>query len=108
MGNNKITFEQFCDPSFIRAEQMKVKTEAVWVMFLELGGLINISKFAEKYFERTHGWFSHKLNHNTVNGKPAAFTAEECDRIAASMRDLAARLNDYAAAIDAAADTDTE
>lgn len=102
MEKNKITFEQVCDPAFRRQWQMQIKSEAVWVTFLELRGLINISEFAKQYFERTHAWFSQKLNMNRVNGRRREFTPEEYDRIATSLRDIARRLNEAADAIDAA------
>lgn len=102
MEEEKITFEQFCDPAFRRAMQMKVKSEAVWVTFLELDGLINISKFSKKYFNRSHAWFAQKYNGYDVNHKKKAFTPEELDKIAASLRDLGKRLTEYADAIDAA------
>lgn len=97
-----ITYEQFSDAAFRRAEQMKIKTEAVWVAFLEMRGLVNISGFAEKYFERTHGWFSQKLNSNRVDGKVREFTPEECNRIATAFRSWAAQLVEYADAIERA------
>ena len=102
MEKKKITYEQLCDPEFRRSEQMKVKSEAVWRTFFELDGLINISKFAKKYFKRSHAWFAQKYNGYDVNHKPAAFTPEEYDKIAASLRDIARQLNEYADAIDKA------
>ena len=94
--NEKITFEKFCDPEFRREEQFKIKEEAVWASFMELDGLVNISKFAEKYFDRSQGWFSQKLYGHVVCGKPRKFTHEECDKIAQSFRELAAELETFA------------
>lgn len=102
MINNKPTLEQFKDPQFRREMMMKDKQLATWLTFTELGGLINSAKFSEIYFERTPAWFKQKLNGNIVNGKKARFNAEEYDKVAASLRDLAKRLSDYADAIDAA------
>lgn len=104
MAKNKITFEQMCDPDFRRAEQMKIKSEAVWVAFTELGGLVNVSKFAKRYFSKTHAWFSQRLNGYSVNGKPQEFSTDEYTKIAGSFRDLAERLNKYADAIDRASE----
>lgn len=98
----KITFEQFCDPAFRRAEQMKVKSEAVWVTFHELGGLINISKLAREYFNKSQSWFAQKINGHSVDGKKRSFTPEEYARITSSLRDIARRLDRYADEIDAA------
>lgn len=100
--NEKITFEKFCDPEFRREEQFKIKEEAVWASFMELNGLVNITKFSEKYFGRSHGWFAQKLYSHVVCGKPRKFTSEECDKIAQSFRDLAAELDAYAGYIQSA------
>lgn len=102
MEKENKTFEQFCDPALRRSEQMKVKSEAVWKIFLELDSLINVSKFAKQYFKKSHSWFLQKVNGYDVNHKRAEFTPEEYDRISASFRDLAQRLNDYADELDKA------
>lgn len=104
MNEKKITFDEFCDPSFRRAEQMKRKSEAVWVAFLELDGLINISRLAKTYFNKSHGWFAQKLYGHSVCNKKRSFTAEEYKQLSDSFRKIAARLNEYADAIDAATD----
>lgn len=102
MEDKKITFEQFCDKAFIRSEQMKVKSEVVWVAFLELDGLINTSKLARKYFDRSPGWFAQKLHGNEVCNKERAFRGKEYTQLSAAFRDIALRLNEYADAIDMA------
>ena len=98
----KISFEDFCNPEFIRKEQMKVKSEALWVAFLELDGLINISKLARRYFRKSQSWLSQKLHGHSVCNKERSFTKEEYHQLAESFRDIASRLNEYADAIDAA------
>lgn len=100
MGNEKITFEQFCDPCRRREQQMKVKSEAVWVAFLELRGLLNLSEFSRQFFNKSQSWFSQKLYMTPVNGKAKEFSKEENGRIAASFRELGQRLIAYADAID--------
>ncbi len=102
MDNQKPTFEQICDPAWRRAEQMKVKSEAVWVTFLELGGLINVSKLAKEYFNKSQSWFVQKVRGITVCKKEREFTTEEYARLSAALRDIARRLTEYADAIDAA------
>lgn len=81
---------------------MKVKSEAVWVIFHELDGLLNVSKFAKEYFHKSQSWFAQKINGYSVCNKERAFTKEEYDRLAESFRDVAKRLNRYADEIDAA------
>lgn len=100
MENKKITFEQICDPAFRRAEQIKVKSEALWVAYLELDGLINISKFAQQYFDKSQSWFSQRLHGCTVRNKAVAFKEEEYRQIAESFRDIAKRLIAHADEID--------
>ena len=98
----KITFEQFNDPSFRREQQMRVKSEAVWVAFHEFGGLINVSKLARDYFHRSQSWLAQKINGHTVSGEEKHFTQEEYALLSESFRDIARRLNEYADAIDKA------
>ncbi|MCM1368934.1 MAG: DUF5053 domain-containing protein [Candidatus Amulumruptor caecigallinarius] len=102
MGKKKITYEQFNDPAFRRAEQMKVKSEAVWVTFAELAGLINVSKLAKEYFHKSQSWFAQKVSGMSVCNKERSFTSEEYARLSNALRDIANRLNEYADAIDAA------
>ena len=116
-----------CDPAFRRAQQIKIKSEATWVAFLELDGLINKSKLAEQYFnksqawlshslsglinktqlseqyfERTQSWFSQKLNGCEVCNKERSFTPAEYHQLAEAFRHIARRLEQHAAEIDAA------
>ena len=81
---------------------MKVKSEAVWVAFLELDGLINKTKLAKHYFGKSTSWLNQKINGITVNGKRSEFTAEEYDKLTAALRAVAEKLNEYADAVDAA------
>ena len=57
-----------CDPAFRRAQQIKIKSEATWVAFLELDGLINKSKLAEQYFNKSQAWLSQKINGTVSHG----------------------------------------
>ncbi|MDE6831471.1 MAG: DUF5053 domain-containing protein [Muribaculaceae bacterium] len=104
MEDKKISYEDFLDPEFRRAEQMKVKSEAVWVVFKELGGLINVSRLARDYFHKSQSWFAQKINGYSVCNKERSFTAEEYARLSEALRDIANRLNGYADEIDAAED----
>ena len=102
MGHEKISFDDFCNPEFRRNEQMKIKSEAVWVTFTELDGMINVSKFARKYFDKSQSWFAQRVNGYDVNHKKAEFTAGDYVKISQSLRDLAKQLNEYADAIEKA------
>lgn len=100
--NEKISFEQFCDSAWRRSEQMKVKTEAVWVAFTELDGLVNVSKLARDYFGKSQSWLAQRIASMEVNGRQQGFTAEGYATLTAAFRDIARRLEEYADAIDAA------
>lgn len=102
MENKKITYEQMCDRAFRRSLQVKVKSEAVWVTFIELKGLVNLSALAREYFERTPAWISQRINGNMVLGKRAEFTEAEYHELAEAFRDIARRLNAHADEIDSA------
>lgn len=99
---NKMTFEEFCDPERRRKEQIKIKSEAVWVTFLELDGIINVSKFAKQYFGKSQSWFSQRVNGYDVNHKKATFAPDDYEKIVDSLRNLAYRLNEYADTIEKA------
>jgi hypothetical protein len=102
MENKQISYGQFIDPGFRRAEQMKVKSEAVWVVFHELDGLVNVSKLAKEYFHKSQSWLAQKINGYTVSRKKCGFTTDEYAQLTKSLRDIATRLNAYADEIDAA------
>lgn len=106
MDNNKITYEQFLDPAFRRAEQIQVKSEAVWVAFHELGGLINVSKLAKSYFHKSQSWLAQKIDGHTVGNKKRTFTDDEYAQLSAAFRDIARRLDRYADEIDAAKESE--
>lgn len=100
--NEKISYKDFCDPEFRRSQQIKVKSEAVWVAFIELNGLLNISKFAKRYFNKSQSWFTQKLYGLNVCNKQRKFNAQEYKQLSNAFRDIAARLEQYADDIDAA------
>lgn len=87
---------------------MKEKSEAVWVTFHELGGMINLSEFSRRYFGKSQSWFAQKLYMNRVNGKLKEFTPAELDHIAKSLRELGETLTNYANEIDAAQCTEED
>ena len=101
---NKMTFEQFCNPAFRRQEQVTVKSEAVWASFIELDGLINFSRLAKRYFGKSQRWFAQKLHGNSVDGKERKFTHEEYKQLSAAFSDIASKLEAYANCIDKATD----
>lgn len=81
---------------------MKVKSEAVWVIFHELDGLVNVSKLAKDYFHKSQSWFAQKVNGYSVCNKERSFTKAEYAKLSEAFRDIASRLDKYANELDAA------
>ena len=81
---------------------VKTKDGAVWSAFMELKGMLNISRFARVYFNRSQSWFSQKLHGCTVCNIQQSFSADEYSKLAQSFRELARQLNQYADEIDKA------
>lgn len=103
MNNEKPTFKQMCDPAFRRAQNITIKSGAVFVAFSELEGLINNAAIARQYFKRSPAWLTQRINGNIVFNKKAGFRPDEYRQLADAFRDIARRLEAHAAEIDAAA-----
>ena len=103
MGEKKPTFEQMCDPTFRRAQNITIKSGAVFVAFTELEGLINNAALARQYFKRSPSWLTQRINGNIVFDKKAGFRPAEYRQLAEAFRDIARRLAAHADEIDAAA-----
>ncbi len=101
MTNEKPTFEQICDPAYRRRELVSEKMGAVWTVFKELDGLINLSKLAA-LLGKSQSWLSQKLHGCTVCKKKRAFTEPEYHQLAETLRETGRRLIAYADEIDAA------
>lgn len=67
--------------------------------FADLDGIINISKVAAKYFNRSHAWLSQKIYGHTVLGKPKTLSPAECRQLAAAFLSIAKRLGIHASNI---------
>lgn len=63
---------------------------------------INWSAFSEKYFERTSSWIQKKFAGCVSPNREKPFTPEEYEKLSASLRNMAERLNYYADLIDKA------
>lgn len=100
MEQERPTLSQVKDYSFRRAEHLKTKDGAVWVTFFELDGLLNISKLAKKYLNKSQSWFSQKLHGNNVCNKERSFTKAEYAQLADALRTIGNRLIEYANGID--------
>lgn len=85
-----------------RTELIKNKSGAVTIHFNELDGTINITKFAKRFFNKSHSWFSQRLHGSLVMKKEQSFKEEEYAIIAEGFRELARQLNQYAEEIESA------
>lgn len=103
MADKKPSFEQLCDPAHRRAQNITIKSGAVFVAFNELNGLINNAELARQYFKRSPSWLTQRINGNIVFDKKAGFRPDEYHQLAEAFRDIARRLCAHADEIDAAA-----
>lgn len=58
--------------------------------------VINGSYIAERFFGKSAGWFSQKLNNNMKNGKPCEFTKEERKALADALYIISYELQELA------------
>lgn len=69
------------------------------IEFLEQSDLLrvlNTSYIASRFFGKSGGWFSQKLNHHVKNGKPCEFTPEELKTLSDALYTLSIELQDLA------------
>lgn len=85
-----------------REKCVKFKAGAISAHFDELCGIINLTKFSRRFFNKTHSWFSQRLHGSIVMNKEQAFKDEEYKQISAGFRELAKQLNQYADELDRA------
>lgn len=62
-------------------------------MLGDMGDAINLSYIAKRYFNKDRTWLYQRINHTAVNGKPAAFTQAELQRLSDSLAELSNKLN---------------
>ena len=55
--------------------------------------VISFSYIAKKYFGKSRGWLMQKVNGNMVNGKQAAFTADERQKFREALQDISKQLS---------------
>lgn len=79
----------------LESRQLLVKTQ-----FEELDGLLNISKIANIYFNKSHSWMQHKINSRFVSNKVQVFKKEELKTLAQAYRDISSSLIKYAEQIE--------
>ena len=60
----------------------------------EVAKIISLSYVADKYFGKTRQWLYQRLNGNTVNGKPARFTAVERQKLSEALSDIGRLVNE--------------
>lgn len=58
--------------------------------------ILNLAALARRLLKSRH-WFYQRLNGNLVNGKRAAFSPEDRERIAAALRGIQAEVGELAA-----------
>lgn len=82
---NKIHTEQ--SPILSKIEDLK-KSDILRVL--------NATYIADRFFGKSKGWFSQKINNNLVNGVPAEFTPEEIETLRNALYTLSIELQEIA------------
>ncbi len=85
-----------------RKELVKKKLDAFFTQYHELDGILNLSKFAKRFLDRSESWLSQRINGCMVMDKQQDFNPEEYEMIAQGFRELAKQLNQYAAELESA------
>ena len=58
--------------------------------------VLNASYIAERFFGKSKGWFSQKLNHHMKNGTPAEFTPSEIETLRNALYTISIELQEVA------------
>ncbi len=61
----------------------------------EVSEIISMSYIAKTYFNKTRSWMSQRINELEVNGKKAAFTEDEIDKLNFAFKDISQKLNNF-------------
>ena len=64
----------------------------------DIAEAVSLSYIAKAYFGKSRAWLMQKVNGNTVNGKKAAFTPDESQRMREALQDLSKKLSKAALA----------
>lgn len=59
----------------------------------EASEIVSLSYIAKTYFGRNKEWLYHRINGNTINGKPAAFTDEQKNQLNAAFKDISKKIS---------------
>ena len=58
--------------------------------------VLNASYIAKRFFGKSKGWFSQKINHNVKNGVPSQFTPSEIETLRNALYTLSIELHEIA------------
>ena len=83
-------------------ESINHKDIATSLIFTELDGMVNLTKFSKRFFGKTQSWFSQRLHGSLVMRKEQSFKEEEYAKIAEGFRELARQFEQYADELDKA------
>lgn len=61
--------------------------------------ILPMSYISEKYFKKSHSWFSQRLNNHLVNGVPVSFTDQELLVLSKALDEIGQKLKDTARSI---------
>lgn len=69
-----------------------IDNERVKTKIKELSEIVSMSYIAKRYFHKSGSWLSQRVNGNTHNGKPSAFTREDIVLFNHALKDIAKHL----------------
>ena len=65
----------------------------------EITDMVSMAYIAKTYFKKSRSWLAHKLNGNTVNGKPAKFSDEGLETLRFALNDISDKLSSMSKAL---------
>jgi hypothetical protein len=65
----------------------------------EMAPAISLAYIAKNYFNKSDNWIYQRINGNTVNGKPAAFTPKEMETMRFALNDISHKLGSLSASL---------
>lgn len=85
-----------------REESNSDKESVLFTQNVELDGILNVSKFASRFFGKSQSWFSQRLNNCLVCRYKQHFKESDYATIAEAFRELSQQLSQYADELDKA------
>ena len=83
----------------IQETSQKIEELTIRERMGEVAKVVSMSYIANKYFGKSRSWLAHKMNGDRVNGKTAAFSPEEMDKLKFAFADISQMIGSFGAAL---------